>query len=30
MERAVNARFGVSNPAHAQFQVVQLAKPKGR
>jgi hypothetical protein len=27
---AVNARFGVSNPSHAQFQVVQLAKPKGR
>jgi sugar lactone lactonase YvrE len=27
---AVNARFGTPNPASAEFQVVQLAKPKGR
>jgi sugar lactone lactonase YvrE len=27
---AVNARFGVPNPAQADFQVVQLAKPKVR
>ena len=27
---AVNARFGTPNPSQADFQVVQLAKPKGR
>jgi outer membrane protein assembly factor BamB len=27
---AVNARFGISNPGAAEFQVVQLSKPKGR
>jgi sugar lactone lactonase YvrE len=27
---AVNARFGVANPSQADFQVVQLSKPKGR
>jgi hypothetical protein len=27
---AVNARFGVSDPSSAEFQVVQLAKPAGR
>jgi sugar lactone lactonase YvrE len=27
---AVNARFGTANPSQAAFQVVQLAKPKGR
>jgi sugar lactone lactonase YvrE len=27
---AVNARFGMPNPSQADFQVVQLAKPKGR
>jgi sugar lactone lactonase YvrE len=27
---AVNARFGVANPSQAEFQVVQLAKPRGR
>jgi sugar lactone lactonase YvrE len=27
---AVNARFGVANPSQADFQVVQLAKPRGR
>ena len=27
---AVNARFGVPNPGSAEYQVVQLAKPKGR
>ena len=27
---AVNARFGVANPGSAAYQVVQLAKPKGR
>jgi sugar lactone lactonase YvrE len=27
---AVNARFGVANPGSAEYQVVQLAKPKGR
>jgi sugar lactone lactonase YvrE len=27
---AVNARFGVPNPATAEYQVVQLAKPRGR
>jgi sugar lactone lactonase YvrE len=27
---AVNARFGIANPSTANFQVVQLAKPKGR
>jgi sugar lactone lactonase YvrE len=27
---AVNARFGTPNPGSAEFQVVQLAKPKGR
>ncbi len=27
---AVNARFGVANPGTASYQVVQLAKPKGR
>jgi hypothetical protein len=27
---AVNARFGVANPSSAEFQVVQLAKPKKR
>lgn len=27
---AVNARFGTQNPGSADYQVVQLAKPKGR
>jgi hypothetical protein len=27
---AVNARFGVASPGSADYQVVQLAKPKGR
>jgi sugar lactone lactonase YvrE len=27
---AVNARFGVANPGSADYQVVQLSKPKGR
>ncbi len=27
---AVNARFGTPNPGSAEYQVVQLAKPKGR
>ena len=27
---AVNARFGTANPGSAAYQVVQLAKPKGR
>jgi sugar lactone lactonase YvrE len=27
---AVNARFGTPNPSQAEFQVVQLRKPKGR
>jgi sugar lactone lactonase YvrE len=27
---AVNARFGAPNPGSAEYQVVQLAKPKGR
>jgi len=27
---AVNARFGVANPSAAEYQVVQLAKPRGR
>jgi sugar lactone lactonase YvrE len=27
---AVNARFGVANPGTAEYQVVQLAKPRGR
>ena len=27
---AVNARFGIANPSSAEFQVVQLAKPKKR
>jgi sugar lactone lactonase YvrE len=27
---AVNARFGVPNPGNADYQVVQLSKPKGR
>lgn len=27
---AVNARFGTPNPASADYQVVQLAKPRGR
>jgi hypothetical protein len=27
---AVNARFGVANPGSAEYQVVQLAKPRGR
>jgi sugar lactone lactonase YvrE len=27
---AVNARFGVANPSSAEYQVVQLAKPRGR
>jgi sugar lactone lactonase YvrE len=27
---AVNARFGVANPSQADFQVVQLSKPKAR
>jgi sugar lactone lactonase YvrE len=27
---AVNARFGIANPSGAEFQVVQLSKPKGR
>jgi sugar lactone lactonase YvrE len=27
---AVNARFGVANPSTAEYQVVQLAKPRGR
>ncbi len=27
---AVNARFGVANPSQADFQVVQLFKPRGR
>jgi sugar lactone lactonase YvrE len=27
---AVNARFGVASPGTAEYQVVQLAKPKGR
>jgi sugar lactone lactonase YvrE len=27
---AVNARFGVANPGNADYQVVQLSKPKGR
>src|SRR5436309_628809 len=27
---AVNARFGVANPGSAEYQVVQLSKPKGR
>ena len=27
---AVNARFGIANPATAEFQVVQLEKPKLR
>jgi len=27
---AVNARFGIANPGSAAYQVVQLAKPKGR
>lgn len=27
---AVNARFGTPNPSSADFQVVQLSKPKGR
>jgi sugar lactone lactonase YvrE len=27
---AVNARFGMPNPSQAEFQVVQLAKPRGR
>ena len=27
---AVNARFGVASPASAEYQVVQLSKPKGR
>jgi sugar lactone lactonase YvrE len=26
----VNARFGIANPGGAEFQVVQLSKPKGR
>jgi hypothetical protein len=27
---AVNARFGIPNPGTAEYQVVQLSKPKGR
>jgi sugar lactone lactonase YvrE len=27
---AVNARFGVANPSTADYQIVQLAKPRGR
>ena len=27
---AVNARFGVANPGSAEYQVVQLRKPRGR
>jgi hypothetical protein len=27
---AVNARFGVANPGTAEYQIVQLAKPRGR
>jgi hypothetical protein len=27
---AVNARFGIPNPDSAEYQVVQLSKPKGR
>jgi sugar lactone lactonase YvrE len=27
---AVNARFGIPNPSTAEYQVVQLAKPRGR
>jgi hypothetical protein len=27
---AVNARFGIPDPGTAEYQVVQLSKPKGR
>jgi len=27
---AVNARFGTPSPSTAEYQVVQLAKPRGR